>query len=96
MVAAWDPAELLADVRAGRPRAVGRAIGGREPPPGPELVAAVAPDTGRARVLGLTGRPGGRQVQRVAALVTRLRGRGERVGVLAVDPSRRSPGERAL
>jgi len=84
-----DPATLLAGVRAGRPRAVGRLISLLEgsSPLVPELVAALAPDTGHALVVGLTGSPGVGKSSAVGALVARLRERGERVGVLAVDPT---------
>ena len=80
---------LLAGVRAGRPRAVGRLISLVEDgsPALPQIMAALAPDTGRAFVLGLTGPPGAGKSTTVAALVRVLRARGERVGVLAVDPT---------
>ena len=89
MVTAFDPDELLAGVRAGRPRAVGRLISLVEnaSPLVPALVAALVPDTGRALVVGLTGAPGVGKSSAVGALVARLRTRGERVGVLAVDPT---------
>src|SRR6185437_14155044 len=47
----------------------------------------LAPDTGRARVIGLTGSPGVGKSTTTSALVRAYRARGERVGVLAVDPS---------
>ena len=50
-------------------------------------MAALAADTGRAFVLGLTGPPGAGKSTIAAALVRALRARGERVGVLAVDPT---------
>jgi LAO/AO transport system kinase len=89
MVTAVDPAALLAGVRAGRPRAVGRLISLVESssPLVPELVAGLSADTGRALVVGLTGSPGVGKSSAVGALVARLRERGERVGVLAVDPT---------
>ena len=89
MVTAVDPDELLAGVRAGRPRAVGRLISLVESssPLVPALVAALTPDTGRALVVGLTGAPGVGKSSAVGALVARLRSAGERVGVLAVDPT---------
>ena len=78
MVTAVDPAALLAGVRAGRPRAVGRLISLVESrsPLVPALVAALAPDTGRALVVGLTGAPGVGKSSAVGALVARLRARG--------------------
>jgi len=89
MVTALDPAALLRGVREGRPRAVGRAISLVEAssPLVPALVAGLAPDTGRALVVGLTGSPGVGKSSAVGALVARLRERDERVGVLAVDPT---------
>ena len=47
----------------------------------------MAPDTGRAHVIGLTGAPGVGKSTTTAALVGALRDQGQRVGVLAVDPS---------
>jgi LAO/AO transport system kinase len=82
-------AELLAAVRAGRPRAIGRVISLVEnrSPQLPALAQALAPDTGRAHVIGLTGAPGVGKSTTTAALVGALREQGRRVGVLAVDPS---------
>ena len=76
-------------MRAGRPRAVGRLISLVEDGSDalPAIMAALAPDTGRAFVLGLTGPPGAGKSTTVTALVHALRARGERVGVLAVDPT---------
>jgi LAO/AO transport system kinase len=52
-----------------------------------EVAAALAPHTGRAQVLGLTGSPGVGKSTTTTALVRELRQAGKRVGVLAVDPS---------
>jgi LAO/AO transport system kinase len=84
-----DLAELLQAARAGRSRAIGRAISLVEnrSPRLPALAAALAPDTGRAHVIGLTGAPGVGKSTTTAALVGALREQGRRVGVLAVDPS---------
>jgi GTPase len=51
------------------------------------LMAEVAPLTGQARVIGLTGAPGVGKSTITGALVTAYRKRGARVAVLAVDPS---------
>ena len=81
--------EVVAAVRAGRPRALGRLISWIEnaSPALPMIMKQLAPDTGRAHVVGLTGAPGVGKSTTATALVGALRARGERVGVLAVDPS---------
>ena len=81
--------QLIGAARTGRPRAIGRLISlvENQAPELPALMATLAPDTGRARVIGLTGAPGVGKSTTVAALVTELRQRGQRVAVLAVDPS---------
>ena len=86
---ARDLAALLAGARSGVTRDIARLISivedGR--PEVPELMRAVAPTAGSARVIGITGSPGVGKSTTTSALITALRGRGERVGVLAVDPS---------
>jgi LAO/AO transport system kinase len=52
-----------------------------------EIMAALAPHTGRARVIGLTGSPGVGKSTTTAALIGAYRSAGDRVGVLAIDPS---------
>src|SRR5213078_850477 len=52
-----------------------------------EALRAIYPRTGRAFVLGITGTPGAGKSTLVDVLVARLRGEGQRVGVVAVDPS---------
>ena len=75
--------------RDGEPRAVARLISLVEEasPLLREVMAALAPHTGRAQVVGITGSPGVGKSTATSALVTVLRGAGRRVGVLAVDPS---------
>lgn len=50
-------------------------------------MAALVPHAGGAHVIGITGAPGVGKSTSTSALVTALRARGQRVGVLAVDPS---------
>ena len=80
---------LVEDARAGQPRAVGRLISlvEDESPSLREVMTALAPLTGRAHVVGVTGAPGVGKSTSTSALVTALRADGRRVGVLAVDPS---------
>ncbi|MFI9647447.1 methylmalonyl Co-A mutase-associated GTPase MeaB [Streptomyces sp. NPDC052040] len=84
-----DVTSLVAQARDGRPRAVARLISLVEgaSPQLREVMAALAPLTGNAYVVGLTGSPGVGKSTSVSALVTAYRRQGRRVGVLAVDPS---------
>jgi LAO/AO transport system kinase len=52
-----------------------------------EVAQALAPHTGRAHVVGVTGPPGVGKSTSTSALVAALRAQDRRVGVLAVDPS---------
>ena len=52
-----------------------------------EVMASLAPDAGRAHVVGVTGAPGVGKSTTTNALVSAYRQQGARVGVLAVDPS---------
>jgi LAO/AO transport system kinase len=51
------------------------------------VMKELAPLAGKARVIGLTGAPGAGKSTLTSALVAAFRARGERVGVLAVDPT---------
>jgi LAO/AO transport system kinase len=89
-----DPAELVDLVLAGDRRAAARLISmveaGAAQSPGPHLRAAVellAPRTGAAAVLGVTGAPGVGKSTLCDRLVAAERAAGRTVGVLAVDPS---------
>jgi LAO/AO transport system kinase len=53
----------------------------------PALMRELASSTGATRVVGITGSPGVGKSTTTSALITALRARGEKVGVLAVDPS---------
>ncbi|MEO3749695.1 methylmalonyl Co-A mutase-associated GTPase MeaB [Streptomyces sp. B6B3] len=84
-----DVAELVARARDGQARAVARLISYVEgaSPRLREVMAALAPYSGNAYVVGLTGSPGVGKSTATSALVTAYRRSGRRVGVLAVDPS---------
>ncbi|SMQ18988.1 LAO/AO transport system kinase [Streptomyces sp. Ag82_O1-12] len=84
-----DVSTLVAQAREGRPRAVARLISLVEgaSPQLREVMAALAPLTGGAYVVGLTGSPGVGKSTSTSALVTAYRKQDKRVGVLAVDPS---------
>jgi len=81
--------DVVGAVRTGSARALGRLISWIEnaSPALPMIMKELAPDTGRAHVVGLTGAPGVGKSTTATSLVRALRARGERVGVLAVDPS---------
>ena len=74
---------------AGDPRTVARAItkvenGTRG---AAELMKAVFPKTGRAMVVGITGAPGAGKSSLVDKLALFYKEKGERVGVICIDPS---------
>jgi LAO/AO transport system kinase len=81
--------ELVERARSGEARAVARLISLVEDasPLLREVMAGLAPYTGNAQIVGVTGSPGVGKSTSTSALVTELRKSGKRVGVLAVDPS---------
>ena len=80
---------LVARAREGQPRAVARLISMVEDGTGdlPRLMELISDATGRAHVVGITGSPGVGKSTTTSALVSAWRARGQRVGVIAVDPS---------
>src|SRR5919199_334160 len=82
-------AQLIERVLAGDARAVARAISKVEDGAGDssELLKALFPHTGRGLVVGITGAPGAGKSTLVDRLAAVYRQRGERVGIVAVDPS---------
>ncbi|HVP64218.1 MAG TPA: methylmalonyl Co-A mutase-associated GTPase MeaB [candidate division Zixibacteria bacterium] len=76
-------------VCAGNLRALSRAITLVEnrAPEAHELLRALFPRTGRARVIGLTGAPGAGKSTLVDALAREFRKHEKTVGIIAVDPS---------
>ena len=82
-------ASLGARVRAGDLRAIARAISLIEDdePGAAALVGDLFPATGHAYLVGVTGPPGAGKSTLVDRLSLELRGRGETVGIIAVDPT---------
>jgi LAO/AO transport system kinase len=80
---------LVGRARDGDPRAVARLISLVEDasPLLREVAERLAPYTGRAEIIGITGAPGVGKSTSTSALVSQLRRSDRRVGVLAVDPS---------
>src|SRR5215208_5806453 len=80
---------LIERVLAGEPRAVARSISivGDGAAGASELMRGVFPHTGRGLVVGITGSPGAGKSSLVDKLAGLYRSRGERVGIVAVDPS---------
>ena len=87
-------AEIAAKVAAGDARALARAATAIEnqTPEAAALLRELAPHSGGAIVLGITGPPGAGKSTLVDALVRAIRREGSTVGILAVDPSSRISG----
>jgi LAO/AO transport system kinase len=84
-----DPAVLFERARGGDRAALARLLsfierGGAE---ARAISRLVAPHVGGAYVVGITGAPGAGKSTLTASVIAALRGRGERVAVLAIDPS---------
>ena len=75
------PSALLDGERAPLARAISQVERGAD------FSAALAPHLGRAHVIGVTGAPGAGKSTLIHALLGELLARGERIGVVAVDPS---------
>ncbi len=80
---------LAERVLAGDKRALARAITlvESDDPAGWELVREVYPQTGRARIVGLTGAPGAGKSTLIGALTKLRREQDHQVAVLSIDPS---------
>ena len=82
--------ETWADqIRAGDVRAVSRAITAIEDhdPQAEDLLQRIFPDTGKSFVVGVTGSPGTGKSTLVDRLAAYYRAQGNRVGIIAVDPT---------
>jgi len=78
-----------ATIAAGDRRAIARMISAVEngAPDADEIARAIAPHLGRAHVIGITGAPGAGKSTLINALLGELIARGQRIAVVAVDPS---------
>ena len=82
-------AELIEKLLSGDTRSIARAItrvenGSSE---AGEIMKAVFPRTGKATVIGITGAPGAGKSSLVDKLALHYKEQGERIGIIAVDPS---------
>jgi LAO/AO transport system kinase len=84
-----DPEALISAARDGDPRALARLVSLVEDSAAElrQVMQVIAPLAGGAHVIGLTGSPGVGKSTVTAALVRGYRRAGQRVGVLAVDPT---------
>lgn len=84
-----DVPQLVTQMRDGSRRALARLLTCVENghPKLREIGAAIAPHTGHAQIIGLTGPPGVGKSTSTNALVSAYRSAGKSVAVLAVDPS---------
>ncbi|MCV7348158.1 methylmalonyl Co-A mutase-associated GTPase MeaB [Mycolicibacterium rhodesiae] len=80
-----DVAELISAARGGNMRAVGRLLSLVESDRRDEVLTAIGRSV--VPVVGVTGPPGAGKSTTIAVLVAAYRERGQRVAVLAVDPS---------
>jgi LAO/AO transport system kinase len=76
-------------IRAGEVRAISRAISAIEDhdPRAEELLQRIFTDTGKSFVIGITGAPGTGKSTLVDRLAALYRTQGNRVGIIAVDPT---------
>ena len=81
--------DLLRQLQEGSPWALGRLMSRAEAgvPEARPALAEVYRRAGAAHVIGLTGVPGSGKSTLVARLAAELRSRGEKVGIVAIDPS---------
>jgi LAO/AO transport system kinase len=80
---------LLAGARKGDTRSVARllTIVENDEPGSADIMRSLYPDTGTARIVGITGPPGGGKSTLVSLLAAEYRKAFDRVAIVAVDPS---------
>src|SRR3954465_3853978 len=80
---------LVDEIRTGSPRALARAITPIEnrAPQSADLLKALFPHTGHARVIGLTGPPGAGKSTLVDQLAREYRKQQKNIGIVAIDPT---------
>lgn len=81
--------DIIEKVLTGDTRAIARAITKIEnaSADAPEIMKAVYPKTGNARVIGITGAPGAGKSSLVDKLAAFYKNQGERIGIICIDPS---------
>ncbi|HKP69369.1 MAG TPA: methylmalonyl Co-A mutase-associated GTPase MeaB [Pyrinomonadaceae bacterium] len=81
--------DLIEKILNGDPRSIARAITAVEngTPDAAELMKGIFPQTGKALIVGITGAPGAGKSSLVDKLALFYKDRGERVGIVCVDPS---------
>jgi LAO/AO transport system kinase len=80
---------LLAGARKGDTRSIARllTIVENDEPGSADILRSLYPDTGKARIVGVTGPPGGGKSTLVSRLAAEYRKTCDRVAIVAVDPS---------
>jgi len=80
---------LVKEILKGNPRAIARAISLAENDSQPfqEIIKKIFPYSGRSTVIGITGAPGSGKSTLVDQMIPLLRKKGNKVGIVAVDPS---------
>jgi LAO/AO transport system kinase len=80
---------MIERLRTGDPRALARAISSVENRSSgwPELLKALFPYTGKAKIIGLTGAPGAGKSTLVDQLAKQYRKQDQTVGIIAIDPT---------
>ncbi len=81
--------DLVKGVLSGKPRSIARAISLVEnnEEGAQELLKGLFPHRGESLILGITGAPGSGKSTLVDQLIGRLRAKGKKIGIVAVDPS---------